>query len=44
MKFIVGNWKSNGDVDKKDFMIKSLKSVKNNNQIVFKWIFGWGGV
>lgn len=34
MKFIVGNWKSNGDVDKKDFMIKSLKSVKTNNQII----------
>ena len=34
MKFIIGNWKSNGNVDKKESMIKSLKSVKTDNKVI----------
>jgi len=34
MKFIIGNWKSNGTIAEKDSMFKSLKNVKTNNKIV----------
>ena len=34
MKFIIGNWKSNGTIAEKDAMFKSLKNVRTNNKIV----------
>ncbi len=34
MKFIIGNWKMNGDMASKESMLKSLKTVKSGNKIV----------
>lgn len=34
MKFIVGNWKSNGNIEQKETMIKYLKNVKTDNKVV----------
>jgi triosephosphate isomerase len=34
MKFIIGNWKSNGTISEKDAMFNSLKNVRTNNKIV----------
>ena len=34
MKFIVGNWKSNGTHTEKESMIKSLKNIKTDNKVI----------
>lgn len=34
MKFIVGNWKMNGNIADKEALLKSLKTVKTGNNIV----------
>ena len=34
MKFIVGNWKMNGNMDDKETFLKALKNVRTNNKIV----------
>ncbi len=34
MKFIIGNWKMNGNTEQKDVLLKSIKNVQTNNKIV----------
>jgi triosephosphate isomerase len=34
MKFIIGNWKMNGDYDKKENLLKSLKSTRTKNKVI----------
>ena len=34
MKFIVGNWKMNGNMESKDSLLKSLKNIHTDNKIV----------
>lgn len=34
MKFIIGNWKMNGDKEEKESMLESLKGVKTKNKVV----------
>ena len=34
MKFIIGNWKMNGDMSEKDSLLKSLKNVHTKNKVV----------
>lgn len=34
MKFIVGNWKMNGNMDEKETFLKALKNVKTGNKII----------
>ena len=34
MKFIIGNWKMNGDMEQKDAMVKALKNVKTENKVI----------
>lgn len=44
MKFIVGNWKMNGNMDEKETFLKALKNVKTSNKIIicmpFTLIYG----
>lgn len=34
MKFIIGNWKMNGNTDEKDALLKSLKNSRTKNKVV----------
>lgn len=34
MKFIIGNWKMNGNIEQKETMFKALKNVKTDNKVV----------
>jgi triosephosphate isomerase len=34
MKFIIGNWKMNGNMDEKDAMLRSLKNIHTKNKII----------
>lgn len=34
MKFIIGNWKMNGDMEQKEAMVKALKNVKTENKVI----------
>lgn len=34
MKFIIGNWKMNGNMDDKDALLKAIKNVHTDNKIV----------
>jgi len=34
MKFIVGNWKMNGNMDDKETFLKALKNVHTNNKVI----------
>ena len=34
MKFIIGNWKMNGNMDEKESLLKSLKSVRTDNKVI----------
>lgn len=34
MKFIVGNWKMNGNMDDKETFLKALKNVRTNNKVI----------
>ncbi|MBR3510734.1 MAG: triose-phosphate isomerase [Alphaproteobacteria bacterium] len=34
MKFIIGNWKMNGNLAEKEAMFKALKNVKTNNKVI----------
>ena len=34
MKFIIGNWKMNGNLTEKESVLKSLKTIKTKNKIV----------
>jgi triosephosphate isomerase len=34
MKFIVGNWKMNGNMEGKEALLKSLKNLRTNNKVI----------
>ncbi len=34
MKFIVGNWKMNGNMENKEALLKSLKNLRTNNKVI----------
>lgn len=34
MKFIVGNWKMNGNMEDKDKLLKALKNIRTNNKVI----------
>ena len=34
MKFIIGNWKMNGNMDDKEAILKSLKNTKTDNKVI----------